>query len=304
MRKLLAALMALVLLTPQLASAQATLTQNMPVGTSTTNSICVLQSDSTCAAVSANTALPTAQPDGGACTTSAALIVGTISVQCDSIGYRMAVAQVSGVSSGVVLAEQSNDNFTWTPTQTYSESGTVFLSTTNVTGPAIYRWPAGARWFRIRVTTALVGTPVWVALQRQTNIDSPSSTALATGAATIGGTYSILPVSPATTNGNTTVASAVVTAGQQLKTGVTLLFGLNVTSGASAGYVLVTNTGSVPADGAVTPIRCYALAANTSGEWQYSNPIYANLGISVSFSTTGCFTRSGSATAQIAGEVR
>lgn len=101
------------------------------------------------------------------------------------------------------------------------------------------------------------------------------------------------------------VASAAVSGGVVLKASAGNLYGFNVTSGASAGYVLVLNTATVPADGAVTPLRCFTLAANTSIEasWRAA-PLYLTPGITVVFSTTGCFTKTASATAFISGDAK
>ena len=79
------------------------------------------------------------------------------------------------------------------------------------------------------------------------------------------------------------------------------LYGVNVTSGASAGYVLIYNRTTAPADGVVTPARCIPLAANTGIELTWRPvPLYFSTGIVVAFSTTGCFTQTLSATAFIA----
>lgn len=79
------------------------------------------------------------------------------------------------------------------------------------------------------------------------------------------------------------------------------LYGVNVTSGASAGYVLIYNRTTAPADGVVTPARCIPLAANTGIELSWRPvPLYFSTGIVVAFSTTGCFTQTLSATAFIA----
>ena len=81
--------------------------------------------------------------------------------------------------------------------------------------------------------------------------------------------------------------------------------GVNVVSGASAGYVLIYDAVSAPADGAVTPARCLPIAANAGLEinWRAA-PIWFRNGVVVVFSTTGCFTQTSSATAFIAVDAR
>lgn len=76
------------------------------------------------------------------------------------------------------------------------------------------------------------------------------------------------------------------------------LYGINVVSGASAGYVLVFSGTSVPADGAVTPKLCYTLAANSTLDTR-PQATFLSGGITVVFSTTGCYTKTASATAFI-----
>lgn len=99
--------------------------------------------------------------------------------------------------------------------------------------------------------------------------------------------------------------STAVESGRVLKASAGNLYGLNVTSGASAGFVLVFNSTTVPADGAVTPVKCYPLAANTGFDLNYrASPVAFATGISVAFSTTGCFTKTASATAFISGDFK
>ena len=71
-----------------------------------------------------------------------------------------------------------------------------------------------------------------------------------------------------------------------------LLNGFSATSGATAGYVLVIDSATVPADGAVVPKFCYALPANqTIGASWLTYPANFNNGIVLVFSSTGCFTK-------------
>jgi hypothetical protein len=83
------------------------------------------------------------------------------------------------------------------------------------------------------------------------------------------------------------------------------LYGVNVTTGASAGYVLIFNATSAPADGTVTPVKCLPIAANTGVDLNYrSLPVAFSTGITAVFSTTGCFTKTISATAFISIDVK
>ena len=83
------------------------------------------------------------------------------------------------------------------------------------------------------------------------------------------------------------------------------LYGVNVTAGASAGYVLIYNRTTAPADGTVTPVKCIPVAANAGIDWNFrSVPLYFATGIVVAFSTTGCFTQTLSATAFISADAK
>lgn len=77
-----------------------------------------------------------------------------------------------------------------------------------------------------------------------------------------------------------------------------------ITTGASAGFFMVFDATTAPADGAVTPKICRAVAANTSLEINHSpQPDLFTTGIVEVFSTTGCYTKTASATAELEGSV-
>lgn len=82
------------------------------------------------------------------------------------------------------------------------------------------------------------------------------------------------------------------------------LYGLNVVSGANAGYVMVLDAKTVPGDGAVVPAKCLPLAANTGIYTAFIGGLAFRSGIVVAFSTTGCFTKTASATAFISVDAR
>lgn len=122
---------------------------------------------------------------------------------------------------------------------------------------------------------------------------------------TTDGTFVVEVPSANSAAGVTTVASTAVSGGQVIKASAGNLYGFNVVSGASAGYVLIFNSTTVPADGAVTPVRCLPLAANTGLDVNLrGQPTFFSTGISISFSTTGCFTKTASATAFIAADAK
>lgn len=126
--------------------------------------------------------------------------------------------------------------------------------------------------------------------------------ALTAGTAQIG-TVTIRPDGSAN-SGAVPVATTAAAGGLVVKAAAGNLYGLNVVSGASAGYVMVFPTTTVPADGAVTPAKCLPMAANTGIALTFNPPLYFTPGISVAFSTTGCFSKTASATAFISGDAK
>lgn len=96
------------------------------------------------------------------------------------------------------------------------------------------------------------------------------------------------------------VSTPVASSSLVAKTMGANLYDVNVVSGASAGYVLVLDAATVPADGAVLPALCLPVAANTGIDLNLrAEPMRMVNGIVVVFSTTGCFTKTASATAFI-----
>lgn len=100
-----------------------------------------------------------------------------------------------------------------------------------------------------------------------------------------GGTVRTLP--PATTP----VVSTALEASKVIKASAGWLFSLSAFSN-TAGYILIMNSATVPADGAVTllypPIP---IAANQTIMLQLDSPIEASAGIAVCISSTGSFTK-------------
>jgi hypothetical protein len=98
--------------------------------------------------------------------------------------------------------------------------------------------------------------------------------------------------------GITPVVSAGAEASHLIRGAPGNLYSLYVTTGAVAGYVMTFNAITAPADGAVAPIECVAAPANSTISISFNGPpdIYS-LGIVAVFSSTGCFTKTASATA-------
>lgn len=114
------------------------------------------------------------------------------------------------------------------------------------------------------------------------------------------GAYAVGAPSAAASVGVAPTVTAAVNSAVVGKASAGNLYGFNVVAGASAGFVLVFNAISAPADGAVTPVKCLPLAANAGLDQNYrSLPVAFTTGITVVFSTTGCFSKTASATAFI-----
>lgn len=94
-------------------------------------------------------------------------------------------------------------------------------------------------------------------------------------------------------------ASAVAETSHVVPQGVLFLHGAAITTGAVAGFFMILSAAADPGNGAVAPLKCVQVAANSTGSlspdpntaWDFVK------GIVLVFSTTGCFTETQSATA-------
>lgn len=95
------------------------------------------------------------------------------------------------------------------------------------------------------------------------------------------------------------LATAAAAGSLIVKPAAGVLWGFSATTGATGGYLLLFDSATAPADGAVTPIKCYQLGANSSigASWSPGPPLTYQNGLVFVFSTTGCFTKTISNTA-------
>ena len=103
----------------------------------------------------------------------------------------------------------------------------------------------------------------------------------------------------------TPVASTALESGHVLKASAGTLYSLVATTTTAAGYLMVFNSTTVPADGAVTPL--YAIVVDVGNSVNLTAQLagmYFPTGVSVAFSTTGPFTKTASATAMFSWQVR
>lgn len=111
--------------------------------------------------------------------------------------------------------------------------------------------------------------------------------------------------SSVSTSGITPVVTAAVASNLVLKASAGNLYSVTITTGATAGLLMLFNATSAPADGAVTPVLCNEIAANSTVTVPYNPiPMAFATGMTVVFSSgTNCFNKTASATAFISGQV-
>lgn len=121
----------------------------------------------------------------------------------------------------------------------------------------------------------------------------------------------LVSLAPGSAAGNalTPVVTSAVATNLVLKAAAGNLYSLNVsadsTLSATAWWIMIHNATSAPGNGAVTPLKCYAMASGTtSASFAFPTPIRFSTGISVTVSTNGCFTQADSAHAFISGDVQ
>lgn len=172
----------------------------------------------------------------------------------------------------------------------------------------------GVKYPRVKVTWGPAGTsndadiatgkPMPVQLRGSDGTDRSNALPVTLGSTTITGTVAVTQsgtwnISPAAV---TPVVSAVAESSHIIKASAGTLFDWHVTTGAIAGYIMIFNAASAPADGAVAPIVCIAIAANTTFFGNDRVPTAFSTGITMVFSTTGPFTKTASATAFFSGK--
>lgn len=105
------------------------------------------------------------------------------------------------------------------------------------------------------------------------------------------------------------VSSSALAANTVIKASAGNLYSFEVSADstlyAAIWYIMIYNATSAPTDGAVTPVKCYIMPANT---YQYAGafptPISFSTGITIGVSTTGCFTKTASTHAFISGDAQ
>lgn len=121
-----------------------------------------------------------------------------------------------------------------------------------------------------------------------------------------GGGSAVTPTpSSAASAGMAPVVSTAAESNHVLKAGAGNFYSATITNGATPGYVMLFDAVSAPADGAVTPVECFAMPATSStlGVTFFYPDVFAT-GITIVYSSTGCFTKTASATAYFSAQVK
>lgn len=107
----------------------------------------------------------------------------------------------------------------------------------------------------------------------------------------------------------TPVSSSALAANTVIKASAGNLYSFEVaadsTLSAAAWWIMIYNATSAPVDGAVTPLKCYAMPSGTTlFSAAFPTPVAFSTGITIGVSTNGCFTKAASTHAFISGDAQ
>jgi len=175
-------------------------------------------------------------------------------------------------------------------------SGAALMTTATADGS--YRVEAGGRTaVRVRVSSTGTGTITVSYSGSSASSLVTLAQSLPTGSNVLGG----FTPAPSSSSSFAIVpgSSSALESSHVLKASPGTLYSLYVVTGATAGYLMTFNATSVPADGAVVPVECIPVPANSIVSIGFSGapPDFYSTGIVAAFSSTGPFTKTASATA-------
>jgi hypothetical protein len=123
---------------------------------------------------------------------------------------------------------------------------------------------------------------------------------------TVDASGTLCTTAPVSSAGVAPVVSSALESNHVIKASPGVLISGYVTTGAVAGYLLVSDSTTAPSAGgaAIAPIACVYAPANatTSIGGQGGPAIIASTGITLVFSTSGCLTNTASATVFLSGQ--
>lgn len=119
--------------------------------------------------------------------------------------------------------------------------------------------------------------------------------------------FAALGLSIAPAAAQVTSTTGALASSQVIKGSGGTLWGFEVSADstlyAAPWYVMIFDATSAPADGAVTPRKCYEQYTNNPSAAQiFTSPLQFTTGIVIVVSTTGCFNKTASTHAFISGE--
>lgn len=156
------------------------------------------------------------------------------------------------------------------------------------------------------LTNKLLVTPDSVALpaNQSVNISQVNAGTVPTLGTGILGT-TVAPTATAAA-GIAPVVSGAAESSHVLKASAGNFYSAYITTGATAGFFMIDDSATAKSNGAITPMHCIQVAANSSASISTRGgpPDVFPTGITALFSTTGCFTLTLSATAFFSGSVK
>lgn len=156
---------------------------------------------------------------------------------------------------------------------------------------------------RLFLALVVLLAPAWAMAQNQLpSIEGPGGYQTAAPTVQIG--YTAAGVAQSSFAPIASSSSGALQSNRVLKASAGNLASLTVTTDGTAGHVMVFDATSAPADGAVTPKICRHVAANSTVVLTFNYPAAFATGITAVFSSTGCFTKTASATAFFEGYVQ
>jgi hypothetical protein len=221
----------------------------------------------------------------------------------------------SNASDGVATSSTNGQNLSW---------GYLWNGTTWDRQPGSAANGTTVNLTKVNGTTLLAGTGAQGAGSPRVTVATDTATVAGSASIPAGtnimGKVGIDQTTPGTTNGVTIAPSAAAGVGQTpvvtgsgassqvLKASAGNLYGVYATNlTGTAGFLVVLNATSAPADGAITPLACVPLTANGVASINYlpGPPAVYSTGITaVVTSAATCFTKTtGTITAFIAGQV-